>query len=96
MTKFGETHQYSARTFVGRLEEVLKRKVDGVLCNMQKPAAGILKEYRRQKAEFVKIDTRHAFWGRRLLYAGDLLDTSGGIVRHDSQKLADMLVDIIG
>ena len=96
MTKYGETHQFSARTFVRRLEEVIQRTVDGVLCNMQEPEKLILKEYRRQKAEFVKIDTENKFWGNRRLYTGDLLDTSGGIVRHDSQKLADMIVDIIG
>ena len=77
-----------------RLEEVIGREVDGVLCNTQKPEAGILKEYRRQKAEFVTIDTSNPFWGDRRFFAGDLLDISGGIVRHDSQKLADMLVGI--
>ena len=96
MTKFGETHQFSARDFVRRLEEVIQSKVDGVLCNMEEPDAEILNEYRRQKAEFVKIDTENQFWGDRRLYTGDLLDTSGGIVRHDSQKLAEMIVDIVG
>ena len=95
MTKFGETHQFSARDFVRRLEEVIQRKVDGVLCNMREPEAEILNEYRRQKAEFVKIDTENEFWGDRKLYTGDLLDISGGIVRHDSRKLSDMIVDII-
>lgn len=96
MTKYGETHQYSGSAFVRRLEEVIQRNVDGVLCNTKKPEPQILKEYRRQKAEFVKIDAGRDFWGGRRLFCGDLLDTSGGIVRHDSQKLADMLVGIIG
>ena len=96
MTKYGETHQYSGSAFVRRLEEVIQRNVDGVLCNTKKPEPQILKEYRRQKAEFVKIDASRDFWGGRRLFCGDLLDTSGGIVRHDSQKLADMLVGIIG
>jgi uncharacterized cofD-like protein len=96
MTKYGETHQFGAPDFVCRLEEVIQRKVDGVLCNLQEPDAAILEEYRRQKAEFVKIDAENEFWGHRRMYAGDLLDTSGGIVRHDSRKLADMIADIIG
>lgn len=96
MTKYGETHQFDGQDFVRRLEDVIERKVDGVLCNLQEPEAAVLEEYGRQKAEFVKIDPGSAFWGDRRLYAGDLLDTSGGIVRHDSQKLAGMIVDIIG
>jgi uncharacterized cofD-like protein len=96
MTKYGETHQFGARDFVRRLEDVIQKKVDGVLCNLQLPDAALLKEYRRQKAEFVTIDAGNAFWGDRSLHAGDLLDTSGGIVRHDSRKLAGMIADIIG
>ena len=96
MTKYGETHQFGGRAFVERLEEIIQRRVDGVLCNTRRPAAEILAEYRRQKAEFVEPDCDESFWEDRCLYTGDLLETSGGIVRHDSRKLADMLAGIFG
>jgi len=96
MTKYGETHQFGARDFVDRLEDVIQRRMDGVICNTAKPRPEFLRQYRRQKAEPVRIDSGKAFWKNRRLYAGDLLDTSGGIVRHDSRKLAEMLVGIFG
>jgi uncharacterized cofD-like protein len=95
MTKFGETHNFKGWDFVARLEDVFGREMDGIIYNSSKPDEGILAHYREQKAEFVEIDPGDACWARRRIYAGDMLETSGGIVRHDSRKLADLIRRII-
>ena len=48
-----------------------------------------------QKAEFVTCDLRDPSWYGRAVYAADLLETSGGIVRHDARKLAALIMRIV-
>jgi uncharacterized cofD-like protein len=95
MTKYGETHNYTGRDFVQRLEEALGREVDGILWNSNRPSEVVLDEYRRQKADCVELDRADPSWGRRRVYAADLLESSGGIVRHDPAKLAGLIGEII-
>ncbi len=95
MTKFGETHNFTGWNFVERLEGILGREMDAILYNSTLPEQGIMEQYRLQKAEFVEIDTADAHWGSRKIYAADMLDTSGGVVRHDSRKLAGLIQEVI-
>ncbi len=95
MTKYGETHNYSGLDFVQKLEEGIGRKVQIVICNRTKPEESILKQYRKQEAEFVEIINDQHFWQDRKLILADLLDTSGSIVRHDSKKLARLIQGLI-
>jgi hypothetical protein len=37
------------------------------------------------------IDSGNAFWANRQVFSYPMLDTSGGVVRHDSQKLARLI-----
>jgi uncharacterized cofD-like protein len=94
MTKFGETDAFTGKQFVKQLEEILERPFDGIVYNSRKPDDSILKSYQAQKARFVDVDLDDSFWTERNIIASDILDTSGGIVRHDSQKLA-VLIDRI-
>jgi len=91
MTKYGETHRFRARDFVIALEKVLQRKLDGIIYNKARPGTELLKGYAEQKAEFVEVDTSDDWWADRRMVATDLLDTSGGILRHDSRKLAALI-----
>jgi uncharacterized cofD-like protein len=95
MTKFGETHQFSGRDFVVKLEESIERKLDGIVYNTVKPDEDLLARYRDQKAQFVQIDNSDGWWEERRLYAADLLETSGGIVRHHPGKLAEIIRSIV-
>ena len=95
MTKYGETHNYSGVDFIEKLEEGIGRKVQIVIGNRTKPDDAILEGYRKQEAEFVEFVDDPKFWQKRKFYQADLLDTSGSIVRHDSQKLARLLREII-
>lgn len=91
MTKYAETHRFKARDFVIELEKVMGRRVDGVVYNTAVPEAGLQDAYARQKAELVKVDRTDGWWQDRQLIAADLLDTAGGVVRHDACKLAAVI-----
>lgn len=95
MTKFGETHNFTGQDFVMKLEDCLSRQVDGIIYNEKRPDEQILEQYRKQKAEFVEIREGEEWLGDRILYASDALDVTGGIVRHDSRKLASQVQKII-
>jgi len=94
MTKFGETDNYKAKDFVEKIEEAIGRKVDKVLVNSSVPKDEILEKYKEQKAHFVETNIDKE-WGRREIISKDLLDTSGGVIRHNSKKLADVIKNII-
>jgi uncharacterized cofD-like protein len=95
MTKFGETHQFMARDFVKTLEESMQRRFDGIIYNTRKPGKKILDKYAKQKAEFVTLDESQEQWGNRKMYGADILDVSGGIVRHNSKNLASLIQTIL-
>ena len=94
MTKFGETHNFVGVDFVKKLEDYLERQVDGVIYNTERPDEHLLDQYQKQKAEFVEIDVNDTWWGDRKVYTGQMLDISGGIVRHDSKRLASLIREI--
>jgi uncharacterized cofD-like protein len=94
MTKFGETHNFTGWDFVSHLERFLGREVDVVLYNFARPEKSVIRQYREQKAEFVEIDVEDARWGKRRLFRADLLDASGGVVRHDGRKLARLIAAV--
>ena len=96
MTKYAETHRFKARDFVIELEKVLARRLDGILYNTAVPGKGFQKAYAQQKAQLVRVDQADGWWEDRKLISADLLDTAGGVVRHDAFKLAaaiDALTD---
>ncbi len=95
MTKFGETQNFAGKDFVIQLEDHLGRKVDGLIGNSTKPAETVLTAYHEQKSDFVWIDTTHAFWEDRDILLTDVLDEQASIVRHDPEKLAAIIQDII-
>jgi uncharacterized cofD-like protein len=95
MTKFGETHNYQGSDFVYKVENYLGRELDGIICNSVKPPPNVMKSYVKEKAELVGIDNLEQWIGDRNLYADDLLDTSDQVVRHDPNKLASLIKQII-
>jgi uncharacterized cofD-like protein len=95
MTKYGETHNFKGNNFVQKVEAYLGRQVDGIICNNRKPNNKLLEKYLAEKAEFVEVEQLREQMNNRLVYAGDLLDSSDEIVRHDSKKLASLAQSII-
>jgi uncharacterized cofD-like protein len=95
MTKFGETDRFKGQDFVSKVEECIGRPLDGIIYNTKKPDESLMDQYKAEKAEFVEVDEQAQCWGDRTIYASDLMDTAGGIVRHDSAKLALLIQKII-
>jgi uncharacterized cofD-like protein len=95
MTKFGETHQFRARDFLVKLEAVIGRPVDVVIYNHRRPDGRVLARYRKQQAEFVQIQNEDGWWDGRRLLCADILETAGGVVRHDPTKLAAIIAEHI-
>ncbi len=92
MTKYGETTGFKASDFV---KEVVKYGggPDFVVCNTEKGSSALSKKYASQNqfpvivddAEIKKLDIK--------LITGDVISASE-IIRHDSEKLANLLVKL--
>lgn len=92
MTKFGETNDYKASDFVKKMEEYIGAGIiDFVTVNTQKPKGEIVERYKREHVGFVENDLE----GDSRLIAGDYL-RDGMFLRHDPEKLAKGLAEIIG
>src|SRR3989339_1272756 len=89
MTKFGETDNFTGKDFILNLESFINRKVDTAIFNSAVPQEDILREYKKQKASLVEVDMEDN-WGGRKIIKEDILN-SGDILRHDSQKLAEVI-----
>ncbi|MDJ0915206.1 MAG: uridine diphosphate-N-acetylglucosamine-binding protein YvcK [Desulfobacterales bacterium] len=95
MTKFGETHHFAGVDFVEQLEASMGCCVDGIIYNSSRPPADITQKYLEQKAEFVVVNPDNPRWKQRDIQKADLIDISGGVVRHDSGKLAAFIRTIL-
>ena len=96
MTKFGETHNFSGKDFINKIEGCLGRQFDGVIGNSTKPAQHVLDKYSEQKSDFVHIDPTDSFWEKCEFHFSDVLDSNTMIARHDPKKLAHIIQRIIG
>jgi uncharacterized cofD-like protein len=95
MTKYGETQNFRALDFVRVLEQHGGRKLDGVIYNTTRPDETTGQQYRAQKSDFVEIEPDNPAWEDRRIYRADLIETGGGIVRHDPGKITGLLQQII-
>jgi uncharacterized cofD-like protein len=91
MTKYGETQEFTGLDFVHCLESCLHRPLDVIIGNSALPSDLLLEKYAGEKSELVHMDIDSPDWGRRRVHTADLLDTSGGTIRHDPKKLANLL-----
>jgi uncharacterized cofD-like protein len=93
MTQPGETSGMSAADHIRAIHRHTRRKiVDWVLVNQQQPRPEILRRYRAQGAEPVRVERGELErLGWRCVY-GDLLEQHA-VVRHDPQRLAALLAE---
>lgn len=104
MTRFSQTHHFTARSHVAEVEKYLARKLDYILLNTEKIPTNILKLYQREKGFCVVDDLaknkRYQVIRKKLLAAkvvdkakGDVLQRS--FLRHDSRKLARAIIKLL-
>ena len=95
MTKFGETSGFSGKDFVEKTEEYLGKKVlDYVIFNNKKPAASVLKKYKKERAELVSIEGLNLKNKKPKYIFADLLDP-GALIRHNQKKLAKVILSLL-
>ena len=98
MTKYGETHGFRAEDFVKEIEKYLGKNVlNFAIFNSKKPAAGILRKYKKEKAEFVDLPLyQHSVLvkGAPKYILANLL-APGPFIRHDHKKLAKVLTRLL-
>jgi uncharacterized cofD-like protein len=95
MTKYGETHEFSAIDFVEKVESNIRRSVQSVIYNTQHPNHLLLKRYRAERSEMVYVAPDAVYWDKYKLYGAPLLNTSGGVIRHDSKCLTDLIRKVL-
>jgi uncharacterized cofD-like protein len=96
MTKLGETAGYGASMFASEVVRYIGgRKLDYLLANSAKFSAEVLKVYAKETATPVELDSRDAenFANHVLVY--DLAYIDGLTVRHNSERLADIVMAAI-
>jgi uncharacterized cofD-like protein len=93
MSKFGETDNFLAWDFVEKIEEYLPRQADRAIFNSQKPASDIIQRYEEQKAYYVEPPPGEQ--REEKIIKRDLLNVSGGVVRHDDAKLAQVIEKLL-
>ncbi len=96
MTKFGETHGFKARDFVGAIEGHLgKRVLDYAIFNNKKPPVAVSRRYLEENSHFVDVSGLD-LEGRKPKYIlADLLDP-GPFIRHNPRKkLAELLIRLL-
>ncbi|ADC88820.1 protein of unknown function UPF0052 and CofD [Thermocrinis albus DSM 14484] len=95
MTQPGETDGYTAydhyRAF---LEHSSLEKLDVVVVNTRMPSSHVLKRYVEQGQEPVVPDVAKIAKEGVLVYAEDLIGEKDDFVRHDPERLADLLIRV--
>ena len=90
MTKFGETEGFKASDFLKIVEKYLGKNVlDFAVINKTKPALMRFRPYVAEKSEFVEADLNN-FEKKPVPITANLLRI-GGLIRHDSEKLAKVV-----
>jgi uncharacterized cofD-like protein len=95
MTKYGETNNFRASDFVRVLEEYLKKgTLDYVVVNVEKMSGRTLERYQQENVDYVEFDADR-FNNHFETITGKFL-RKGQFLRHDQDKLAKTLSQIIG
>lgn len=96
MTKFGETYNFSASDFLRVIQNHLGDTViDYCVINTGKPTGEILERYAKDKEEPVMFDEASVGKTKIKVVSGDYI-RNGKYIRHNPQKLAKALAEIIG
>lgn len=104
MTRYGQTDNYKASDHIKEIEKYLGRKLDYVLINKNGAfPEGILKRYEEEKAYPVEDDIlekngreiiRMNFVGKKIYEKSESDKLTRSLIRHDSEKLAKVLVSL--
>lgn len=95
MTKFGETNGLRGENFVQELEKYLKPDIfDWIIFNNHQPDRHRVKKYEKEHSEVVEYSVQSLADRRAKILECDLI-RSEGYVRHDFDKIAQVIMEII-
>ena len=94
MTEPGETDDYSVSEHIRAIDRACgQRLFDAVLVQKRSPSTAALERYRKESAERVVFDRDAVIAsGRRIVIANVMNETAQGAIRHDSTRLAKVLM----
>ena len=94
MTQPGETDDYTVADHIRAIDRVYGEPLfDAVLVQKTPPSARALLKYAQERSHPVDLDADAvAQLGRRMIRANILVEDENGYVRHDSQRLAKVLL----
>jgi uncharacterized cofD-like protein len=96
MTQPGETEGYTAHDHVAAIEEhVGKGLIDYCIVNTQSIPQELLSKYRDDGAQAVVVDKNKFKEENITLIEKDILSTSNGYIRHDTDKLARIIARLV-
>jgi UDPglucose 6-dehydrogenase len=93
MTKHGETDGFGLSDFISEMERYLANtdSVDRVIANNRRFTPEVLAKYAEENAYPVTVDTEGIPGLKPEIVLGDLV-SNGQLVRHDSEKLAKLII----
>jgi uncharacterized cofD-like protein len=93
MTQPGETTHYTLSHHLRAIQNHARGRVlDAVVANRKSVSSAVARRYRAEGAEPVLLDRENVLRTKVRLIAGDLLEEHG-VIRHNSARLARLLVD---
>jgi uncharacterized cofD-like protein len=92
MSQPGETDDFSVSDFIREIEKYLECKIDIVLANNHIPSSILLKKYSKENKFPIYLDLENL--KNRKIIIKNLIDEKK-IIRHDSDKLAKEILNII-
>ena len=97
MTQGGETEGYTAFDHVKAFfDHSCSGIFDTCIVNSEEIPASLQKRYAKEGAEKIVVEEELFEKAGIKLYAAPLLNTGGNLARHDSEKLARVLMEILG
>ncbi len=95
MTKHGETNGFSGKDFIAVFNTYVGQSVfDVVIVNTEKPSERVLAPYRKEQAVWIDYDDIKNEGNKLKIIQAPLL-RAGTLVRHDSKKLAKILIKLL-
>lgn len=95
MTKFGETHDFTAEDMLSELERYAGTNlIDFAVFNTRRPSRNVLARYKREKAEFISPKKLSRRKEKPKYVLEDLLH-AGKFIRHNPDRLAKILIWIM-
>jgi len=96
MTKFGETHSFSAPDFISEIERYVgEGTLDVAVFNKKRPSPTALRRYAAKRSKFVDPSALSRSSKKPRVLLADLLKEENFLVRHDEKKLARLLVSLL-